>query len=117
MTKNKPSSNAFNFSGTYANLSIVLGNLNGSVQTLQTRGYQPIAQAIEALTAAIGESEEIRDGDRKDLLENLAVVSNEASSKPDQRKPGLLKSSLGFITAALGAENEVIPLVHICTKS
>lgn len=30
-------------------------------------------------------------------------LSNEASSQRDQRKPGLLKSSLGFITTSLAA--------------
>lgn len=55
---------------------------------------------------------QIRDADRKDLLENLALVSKEVLSQPDQRRPGLLKSSLGFITTSLAAAKELIPLVH-----
>jgi hypothetical protein len=46
------------------------------------------------------------------VLEHLALVSNEVSSEPDRRRLGLLKSSLGFITASLGTANELIPLVH-----
>ena len=41
-----------------------------------------------------------------------SVPSKEVSSQPDQRRPGLLKSSLGFITASLAAAKELIPLVH-----
>lgn len=64
------------------------------------------------MTTAIRESVEIRDADRKDLLENLALVSEEALSRPDQRKPGLLKSSLGFIATSLATAKELAPLVH-----
>lgn len=56
------------------NLGTVVGDLTASVQTLQTYGYQQIGDTIETLTTAIGESKEIKDGDRKDLLENLALV-------------------------------------------
>jgi hypothetical protein len=94
------------------NLGNVLGDLTASVQNLETHGAPKIADAIEKLASAISESKEIKDADRKDLLENVALVSNEVSSEPDRRRPGLLKSSLGFITASLATANELIPVVH-----
>jgi hypothetical protein len=87
----------FNISNsTIANLNLgtVLGDLNASVQNLQTHGSQQIPDTIGKLTTVINESIQIRDADRKDLLENLALVSKEVSSQPDQRRPGLLKSPL-----------------------
>lgn len=93
------------------NLGNVLGDLTASVQNLESHGEPQIAEALEKLACAICRSTEITDPNRKDLLENLALVSNEVSSEPDRRRPGLLKSSLGFITASLGTANE-LPLVH-----
>ncbi len=117
MAKNLPppsDKTIFISNSTIANLNLgtVLGDLNASVQNLQTHGSQQIADAIGKLTTAISESMQIRDADRKDLLENLALVSKEVLSQPDQRRPGLLKSSLGFITTSLAAAKELIPLVH-----
>jgi hypothetical protein len=91
------------------NLGTVMGSLNASVQILQTQGGQQLAEAIEKLTNAIGNSKEIKDADRKDLLENVAQISTEASSQRDQRKPGVLKASLAFLTTSLAAAKELIP--------
>jgi hypothetical protein len=108
----KPIFNISNSTIANLNLGTVLGDLNASVQNLQTHGSQQIADTIGKLTTAISESAQIRDADRKDLLENLALVSKEVLSQPDQRRPGLLKSSLGFITTSLAAAKELIPIVH-----
>lgn len=118
MEKNLPppsDKTIFNVSNsTIANLNLgtVLGDLNASVQNLQSHGSQQIADTIGKLTTAISKSMQIRDADRKDLLENLALVSKEVLSQPDQRRSGLLKSSLGFVTTSLAAAKELIPLVH-----
>ncbi len=93
------------------NLGTVLGDLNASVQSLQNNGAPQIADIIQKLTSGISNSTAIKDADRKDLLENLALVSNEVSSEPDKCKPGLLKASLSFITAGLAAAIELVPFV------
>lgn len=93
-------------------LGPVLGDLNASVQSLKNHGAPEIADLIQKLTSGISKSDDVKDADRKDLLENLSVVSNEVSSEPDKRKLGLLKASLGYISGVLAASNELIPLVH-----
>jgi hypothetical protein len=90
----------------------VLGDLNAYVQILQTHGDQQIADAIGKLTDAISKWTEIEDAHRKDLLENVAQISKEASTPPDQRRLGVIKASLAFLTAALSTAKELIPLVH-----
>ena len=64
------------------NLGQVVGDLNASVQVIQGHGQQQIADAFNALTSAIGESKDINDANRKDLLENLAQVSKQVSAPP-----------------------------------
>ncbi len=117
MEKNLPpvGNTIFNISNSTIsglNLGIVMGSLNASVQILQTHGGQQIADAIEKLTNAIGNSTEIKDTDRKELLENVAQVSKEASSHPDQRRPGVIKACLALLTTSLSTAKELIPLVH-----
>ena len=97
---------------TNLNLGTVLGDLNASVQSLQNNGAPQIADIIQKLTSGISNSTAIKDADRKDLLENLALISNEVSSEPDKRKPGLLKASLSFMTVGLAAAIELVPLCH-----
>ena len=74
MTQNNYISN-----NTIANLNLgtVLGDLNALVQSLQNNGAPQIADIIQKLTSGISNSAEIKDADRKDLLENLALISNE----------------------------------------
>lgn len=118
MEKNQPPSvrsTIFNISNNTIsglNLGTVMGNLNASVQVLQTHGWQEIAEAIEKLTNAIGNSKEIRDEDRKELLENVAQISKEASSNPDQRKPGVIKACFALLTTSLSTAKDLIPLLH-----
>lgn len=114
MAKNPPpgDNTIFNIShNTIAGLNFgtVLGDLNASVQILQTHGGQQIADAIGKLTNAIGNSTEIKDTDRKELLENVAQVSKEASSHPDQRRPGVIKACLALLTTSLSTAKELIP--------
>ncbi len=94
------------------NLGTVMGSLNASVQILQTHGGQQIVDAIEKLTNAIGNSKEIKDADRKELLENVARISKETSSSSELRNTGVIKACLAFLTTSLGAAKELIPLVH-----
>src|SRR4051794_3710139 len=79
---------------------------------LQSHGSQQMADVIGKVTNAISNWTERDDAHRKDLLENVAQVSKEASSQPDQRRPGVLKASLAFLTTSLSTAKELIPLVH-----
>jgi hypothetical protein len=94
------------------NTGTVLGDLNASVQILQTDGGRQIADVIEQLTDAIKKRAEIDDAQRRDLLENVAQISKETLSHPDERRPGGIKASLAFLTTSLATARELIPLVH-----
>lgn len=100
---------------TFSQSVVVFGDvkdIHTSISNLYNAGQQQVALSVEGLTKALTEWKDVREDERKHLLENLAVVSHEASASPDQRKTGLLKSSLSFLTTSLGAANNLIPLVH-----
>jgi hypothetical protein len=114
MAKNTPPPHNDFSNSTIGNVNTgtVLGDLNASVQILQTDGGRQIADVIEQLTDAIKKRAEIDDAQRRDLLENVAQISKETLSHPDERRPGVIKASLAFLTTSLATARELIPLVH-----
>ncbi len=77
----------FNISNsTIANLNLgnVVGDLNSSIQNLNTEGCNELAKEIRNMTEAIASSKDLKDDARRELLEHLAVVSAEAAIVPPQ---------------------------------
>jgi hypothetical protein len=66
------------------NLGTLIGDLNASVQMLQQQGGQQLAEAIEKLTNAIGNSTEITARDQKELLQFVAGISKEGEAGSPQ---------------------------------
>jgi hypothetical protein len=97
--------NNFNISySTIANLNLgtVVGDLNSSIQQLNTAGQKALAEEFRKMTGAIGGSQDLNDEARKEMLEHLSVVSEESAKPPEQRKMGPVKSSLTALKSALG---------------
>jgi hypothetical protein len=97
--------NTFNISNnTIANLNLgnVVGDLNSSIQQLNTEGHKELAEVVRKMTEAVASSEELQDDARKEMLEHLAVVSEESAKAPERRKMGPLKSSLAAIKTGIG---------------
>jgi hypothetical protein len=96
--------NTFNISNsTIANLNLgnVVGDMNGSIQQLNNDGREDLAEEFRKMTEALVFSGELEDGARRELLEHLSVVSDEAAKPSEQRKMGRLKSSLTAIKAGI----------------
>jgi len=79
------------------NLGTVIGDLNGSIKHLTEIGIAQLAEALKNMTEAVGDSKEIEEPAKKEVLEHLAVVSAEAAYPSDKRKIGPLKTSLEAI--------------------
>jgi hypothetical protein len=103
----------FNFSNnTVANLNLgsVIGDLNGTIQQMEETGQEGLAEAITELTAAVGASNELKEGAKKELLEHLSVVSEEAVKAPEKRKMGPLKTSIEAIKSAILVGTQLLSL-------
>jgi hypothetical protein len=97
--------NTFNISNsTIANLNLgnVVGDLNSSIQQLNTAGCTELAEGFRRMTDALGSSQELNDDSRKEMLEHLSVVSGESAKPAEQRKMGPLKSSLVALRSGIG---------------
>lgn len=83
------------------NLGDVLGDMNSSVSTLQEAGNQELAHALKALIEQFGSSSAAAPEVKKDAIENLALIGQQATLPPEQRKQGLVKAALGYIRACV----------------
>ncbi|AWW73844.1 hypothetical protein CD351_05320 [Erythrobacter sp. KY5] len=86
--------------------AINFGNVNDiqvSLQTLTQNGEIGFADALADVTNAILESNEIAEDQKNELLEQVAFLSSQATSEPNDRKPGMIKSVLGTVSEGAGA--------------
>jgi hypothetical protein len=107
----EPRVTTFNIShSTIANLNLgsVMGDLNSSIQHLNTEGRNELAEEFRKMAEAIGSSQDLNDDARKEMLENLSVVSEESAKPPEQRKMGPLKSSLVAIKSSIGIAAQLL---------
>jgi hypothetical protein len=103
----------FNISNsTIANLNLgnVVGDLNSSIQHLNSEGRNEMAEGFRKMTEAIGSSQDLNDDARKELLEHLVVVSGEAAKPPEKRKMAPLKTSVEAIRSGIGIATQLLTL-------
>jgi hypothetical protein len=95
------------------NLGTVIGNLNGSIQTLATAGQTDLADAVRQLSDAIGASSELADDAKKEMIETVAYVSEQATLPAESRKLGPLRASVLMIKQNLGT---IVGLANLVLK-
>lgn len=92
------------------NLGNVVGDLNSSIQQLDTEGRNDLAEALRNLTEAVGASGDLNDEIRKEMLEHLSIVSGEAAKPAGSRKMGPLKTSFEAIKSGLAVGTQLMML-------
>lgn len=81
------------------NLGTVMGNIQATVATLQ-QGDPEMATALRTLIETVAAEESLGD-QRRDVIESLSQVGEEATKPEGQRRTGLVKTLLGGVAAAL----------------
>jgi len=92
------------------NLGNVVGDLNSSIQQLSTEGHDELADALRKLTEGVGASADLNDLVRKELLEHLSIVSEEAAKPAQVRKMGPLKTSIEAVKSAVTLGTQLLTL-------
>jgi hypothetical protein len=90
------------------NLGTVFGDLNSSIETLSTSGQNELAAALRALAEAIGALSKLDH--RKEMLENLAHVSEQARLPAEKRKTGPLKASIEALKTGVTTTTQLMAL-------
>jgi hypothetical protein len=92
------------------NLGNVVGDLNSSIQQLNTEGRNELADTLKKMTEAVAVSTELDDSVRKDVLEQLSVVSGEAAKPAEMRKMGPLKTSFEAVKSGVALGTQLLTL-------
>lgn len=81
------------------NLGTVMGNLQTAVTTLQ-QGDPEISTALQKVIEVVAAEESLGDH-RREVIESLSQIGEEATRPEAQRRIGLVKTLLGGVAAAL----------------
>ena len=84
------------------NLGQILGDMNNAVTTLTQNGHTDIASALKGLIERIAASDDPALN-KKDVLEHLAFISQEAALSATDRKQGLVRTALSHVQTAVQA--------------
>jgi hypothetical protein len=85
---------------TGLNIGTLIGDMTNNVTILQDQGQQKVAEAIKALVESIAKDDSLGDK-RKDMVESLATVSEQAVLPADKRKTGMVRTLLGALQDAV----------------
>jgi hypothetical protein len=106
MTVNISHSNVANL-----NLGEQIGHIESVVQTIAAKdgeGNQKFAEAMRTLTEGIRSELQLSDSDKKEAIQVLGEIAEQAGVDPQKRSPGKVKALLaGFPTMVATAANVV----------
>lgn len=93
----------------------VVGSINtGTVQaidvkitTLKNAGNEGLSNALSKLAEAITNDQSMPAPEKNDLLDQVSFLSEQAAAAAEDRRPGLIKSTLSTVTNAAVAVNAV----------
>lgn len=107
--------NVFNFNNAQianANFGQQLGTINASLQAVSTRDADGanFADALKRLTEAVVNTPELKDDQKKELLEGLSFLGKQAEEPPEKRHAGILKPVLKSIPDMLSSGASLVAL-------
>jgi hypothetical protein len=82
-------------------------DINVSLKIITQNGDLGVADKLADLTNAILNADEADDGAKNDLLEQVAFLTQQASAKPEERKPGAIKAIIAGIKEGAGVISSV----------
>ncbi|OYX62759.1 MAG: hypothetical protein B7Y89_07680 [Novosphingobium sp. 32-60-15] len=90
-----------------------------NLQSLTEGGSADIAEPLKKLTDAVLVAEDATETTKNELLEQIALLTAQASAKPEERKTGVIKALFGTvksgteaISSTAGAWQAVAPLLQ-----
>ena len=78
-------------------------SITTGISTLTDSNQYQIAEALKSLTEAVKASQDISSQQRTEILEQLEILSTQATLAPTERKAGLIKPILLALSTALSA--------------
>ena len=86
------------------NLGTIIGDVETHLSAVSGPGAEEARDALKQLAEAVVGNEQMTDESRRDLLEQIDLLAEEASRPPDKRRGAVVRSVLsGLAAAASGA--------------
>ncbi|MGS2809426.1 hypothetical protein [Nocardia sp. MW-W600-9] len=89
--------------GTINQVGHQIHNIDSSISTVLNQGHDQLGAALEAIKQAASGAPELCDNDRQDLLDNIKYLADAATTAPEQRNRGIVRSALSSINSAATA--------------
>ncbi len=85
------------------NLGTIVGDVEAHLAAVEGPGADNVREALRSLAQAVVDDESLSGDERKDLLESLDVLAEEAGKEPERRRSAVVRSVLLSLAASLGA--------------
>jgi hypothetical protein len=108
----KPIINIINSQVGNLNLGSQIGNINTSLSVVSQQGAsgKDFAEAVKAVTEAVLGAAELNDAQKKEAVQSLEFISQEAATPPEQRKTGVLRTVVESIPKVLSAAASAVAI-------
>jgi len=103
-----------NGDGQILNFGKVEGDIKHNIDTLNRSGEQIISKAIEELTTVVTKTNELQEAQKKEYLDTLKLLSQEALKPKDKRLPySTLKTIIKYGLGTLNAVSSISTITGI----
>jgi hypothetical protein len=87
------------------NLGSQVGTINATLEAI-SRGdgsQHDFAQALKELTEAVVSQQDLSDDQKREVIQALSTVAEEAPKRPEERSAGTLKAIIGYLPTAISS--------------
>jgi hypothetical protein len=92
------------------NLGTIVGNIDNNIGSIEKAGYADIATAIKELTEALVNAKDISETDKKEFMEQIEVLSDQANHTKSERKIGVIKAIWDKIEHSIGISANLLTI-------
>jgi hypothetical protein len=92
------------------NLGSQVGTINAALEAISSGGSKEFAQALKEFTEAVVSQQSLADANKREVVQALTTVAEEAPKKPSERSTGTLKAIMGYIPTAISSASQLTAL-------
>jgi hypothetical protein len=84
------------------NLGTIIGDVENHLASITAEEGAPLREGLQQLAQAAADAEELRDDQRRELLQSVDLLAEEAGKEPEARRAGIIRPVLDSMNALAG---------------